>query len=264
MNTQKCKKGQEMAVEKDDSIAGANMSGTVLIVQSDKEYNEILCSALHQNGLDIVSALDPEDALELFQSEVPELVLTGHEMGREFENTGLNLVYQLKELDPLTPVLLHTAETSFEVIKHYAVFPNTYYLGKPSSPATVIQAVDKLIKMDRDQPFADRRKFRRVEMDLPVKILGENLEARLVNLGAGGALIDLPQNAPVSQGKTIRLKLEAPGPNGQQERVDLSAQVVWANQKSLVGLKFIELNEAIRESLYSVIYAKLAPSIVIE
>jgi membrane associated rhomboid family serine protease len=91
----------------------------LLIIDDNPGSLELLSSALAQPDLEILTASDPEQGLDLVSSRHPQIVLTDLVMPGM---TGLEVLERVMEMDPSTDVILMTAhyssETAVEAIKH--------------------------------------------------------------------------------------------------------------------------------------------------
>src|SRR5882724_6265566 len=115
----------------------------VLIIDDNLGSLELLESALRQPGIDIITASDPEQGLDLVITRHPQIVLTDLLMPGM---NGLEVLSRVMEIDPSTDVVLMTAhyssETAVEAIKKGA----SDYLNKPISIALVREKIAKLIE----------------------------------------------------------------------------------------------------------------------
>src|SRR6516164_1290428 len=102
----------------------------LLIIDDNASSLELLYAALDQPGLKILTAADPEQALDLVYEEHPQIVLTDLVMPRL---SGIEVLERIMEFDPSTEVILMTAhyssESAVEAIKKGA----SDYLNKPIS-----------------------------------------------------------------------------------------------------------------------------------
>jgi DNA-binding NtrC family response regulator len=125
------------------SIDRSNVS--LVIVDDNVGSLELLSTALEQPGLDILTATDPEEGLDLVYQKHPQIVLTDLVMSKM---TGLELLERIVNFDPSIEVLPMTAhystESAVEAIRKGA----SDYLNKPVSiPAlrerfrTMIEAI---------------------------------------------------------------------------------------------------------------------------
>jgi DNA-binding NtrC family response regulator len=119
---------------------------SLLIIDDNAGSLELLSSALAQPNLEILTASDPEEGLELVHRHHPQIVLTDLVMPHL---SGLEVLDRIVEFDPSIDVILMTAhyatESAVEAIKKGA----TDYLNKPISIATLRERVGKLLEEAR-------------------------------------------------------------------------------------------------------------------
>ena len=101
-----------------------------MIVDDNPGSLELLATALEQPGLDIWTASDPEEGLDLIFQKHPQIVLTDLVMPKM---SGLELLERIVNFDPAIEVILMTAhystESAVEAIRKGA----SDYLNKPIS-----------------------------------------------------------------------------------------------------------------------------------
>jgi DNA-binding NtrC family response regulator len=121
---------------------------SVLIIDDNEKSLELLSSALAQPGLEILTASDPEQGIELAYERHPQIVLTDLVMPNL---SGMEVLERIMEFDPSTEVILMTAhystESAVEAIKKGA----SDYLNKPISIAALRERVGKLVEEARRQ-----------------------------------------------------------------------------------------------------------------
>ena len=121
---------------------------SLLIIDDNIKSLELLSSALAQPDLHILTASDPEQALDLVYDQHPQIVLTDLVMPHM---TGIEVLERIMEFDPATEVILMTAhyttESAVEAIKKGA----SDYLNKPISLAALRARVGTLIEEARKQ-----------------------------------------------------------------------------------------------------------------
>src|SRR5436309_4675335 len=117
-------------------------SVSVVIIDDNPRSLEFLSSALAREGVDIFTASDPEQGIDLVYSHRPQIVMTDLVMPNM---TGLEVLERIMEFDPATDVILMTAhyttETAVEAIRKGAAD----YLNKPISVAVLRERVGRLI-----------------------------------------------------------------------------------------------------------------------
>jgi DNA-binding NtrC family response regulator len=126
---------------------------SVLIIDDNPGSLEMLSSALAQPGLEILTASDPEEGLELVHRHRPQIVLTDLVMP---QMSGMDVLDRIVEFDPSIDVILMTAhystESAVEAVKKGA----TDYLNKPISMATLRERVGRLVEEARRRQHALR------------------------------------------------------------------------------------------------------------
>jgi DNA-binding NtrC family response regulator len=130
----------------------------LLIIDDNPGSLEMLSSALAQPDLEILTALDPEQGVDLLHSRHPQVVLTDLVMPGM---TGLEVLDRVMEFDPATEVILMTAhystESAVEAIKKGA----SDYLNKPVPIAMLREKIGALLETARK-----RRKASQLEDEL--------------------------------------------------------------------------------------------------
>lgn len=125
-----------------------NSALSVLIIDDNIKSLELLSSALAQPGLEILTASDPEQGLDLVYNKHPQIVLTDLVMPHL---SGMEVLERIMEFDPSTEVILMTAhystESAVEAIKKGA----SDYLNKPISLAALRERVGRLVEETRKQ-----------------------------------------------------------------------------------------------------------------
>ena len=125
----------------------------VLVIDDNPGSLELLASALAHPDIEILTASDPEQGLDLVSTRHPQIVLTDLVMPGM---NGLEVLSRIMEIDPSIDVMLMTAhyssETAVEAIKKGA----TDYLNKPISIAAIREKIGKLIEAAKQRQKAMR------------------------------------------------------------------------------------------------------------
>src|ERR1041385_5283882 len=126
---------------------------SLLIIDDNPGSLELLSSALAQPDLEILTASDPEEGLDLVHSKHPQIVLTDLVMPRL---SGMEVLERIMEIDPSTEVILMTAhystESAVEAIKKGAAD----YLNKPVSIAALRERIGGVVEIARKRQQASR------------------------------------------------------------------------------------------------------------
>jgi two-component system response regulator RegA len=113
------------------------LSFSILVVDDDQVFLHRMARALRERGHEVRTAGSAEEAVALAQAESPEYAVVDLKMpGRG----GLQLVSELKELDPATAVVVLTGygsiATAVEAVRRGAV----HYVAKPADADEILAA----------------------------------------------------------------------------------------------------------------------------
>lgn len=115
---------------------------SVVIIDDNPRSLEFVSTALARDGVEIFTAPDPEEGLDLVYSHRPQIVMTDLVMPNM---SGMDVLDRIMEFDPSIEVILMTAhyttETAVEAIRKGAAD----YLNKPISLALLRERVGRLI-----------------------------------------------------------------------------------------------------------------------
>ncbi len=110
---------------------------TLLLVDDDRVLRERLGRAFRDRGFDVHTAADADAALAVARAESPELAVVDLRMpGR----SGLDLVRDLKALDPATKVVVLTGYGSIATAIDATRLGAAYYLPKPADADDILAA----------------------------------------------------------------------------------------------------------------------------
>ena len=114
----------------------------IAIIDDNARSIELMSSALAQEGVEILTATDAEEGLDLILERHPHIVLSDLVMPKL---TGMEILERVVEFDPSIDVILMTAhystESAVEAIKKGA----TDYLNKPVSISLIRERMRRLI-----------------------------------------------------------------------------------------------------------------------
>ena len=133
--------------------ADADIGLRLLVIDDEPQNLGLIQSALEQQGLEILTATDPEAGLAIFQEERPEIVLLDLVMPKM---NGMDLLEQIIASDPGAEVILMTghysAESAVEAIRKGAAD----YLTKPLDVGALRDRVFALVNEHRSRRFASQ------------------------------------------------------------------------------------------------------------
>ena len=147
-----------------------DMRPSLLIVDDDEIFCEVLADAFTDRGYDVVVAHDTDAGISSAQQQEPEYAVIDLRIGQE---SGLNMVNTLHKLDENTRIVMLTGyasvATAVEAIKLGAV----HYLTKPANADEILAALHK-DEGDASIPVSDTPlSVKRLEWEHLQKVLNE-------------------------------------------------------------------------------------------
>ncbi len=115
---------------------------TILIVEDESDLAWLLCEDLQKSGFKTLLAHDGETALELFQKETPDLVISDVRLPKM---DGLELLKKILESDHHAPVIIMTGYGSMDAANKAVQIGAHSYLEKPFNRQALIFAVNKAL-----------------------------------------------------------------------------------------------------------------------
>ena len=117
------------------------MAYKILVVDDEPEVLNVLQSYLQQRGFEVVTAADPETALELMCNDRFQVALVDINLPRM---SGVQLLKQMKGISPTMQVMMMTAYSKIETAIQCLEAGATDYFVKPfhalSEVAATVQA----------------------------------------------------------------------------------------------------------------------------
>lgn len=110
---------------------------TLLLVDDDLVFRQRLATALRARGIEVRVASDSAGALALARQESPELALVDLRMPG---GSGLELVKELKAIDPSTQVVVLTGYGSIATALEAVRLGAMHYLTKPADVDEILAA----------------------------------------------------------------------------------------------------------------------------
>lgn len=125
---------------------------TIVVIDDDRQSLSLVAAALEQEGVQILTADDPEQGLAIVRERQPEIVLLDLMMPKM---SGMEVLERIVDDDPATDVILMTAyystESAVEAIQKGACD----YLNKPLSIERLQERVGRLVADARTRQKAD-------------------------------------------------------------------------------------------------------------
>lgn len=114
----------------------------VLVIEDDQATQDFLEAVLLKDGHDIVKALDGNTALELAESETPDLVLS--DLMLPEPPSDVELLKAVREILPNTPIVVISGYPSSDRIEECEELGVTDFLTKPFEIPFVRDIVNRL------------------------------------------------------------------------------------------------------------------------
>lgn len=115
----------------------------VLVVEDDKNLNQIICSFLSKNGYNATGCLNPLEAYELLSGRIYDLIITDIMMP---QINGYDFVEEVRSKKPMIPILFITALDDFSSKQKGFVAGADDYMVKPLDMNEMILRVGALLR----------------------------------------------------------------------------------------------------------------------
>jgi|HigsolmetaAR202D_1030399.scaffolds.fasta_scaffold00005_102 Response regulator containing CheY-like receiver, AAA-type ATPase, and DNA-binding domains len=117
----------------------------ILIVEDDYHISRILQLAMTQSGVPCQqdSALSAEEALEMWQKQSYDLLLTDHNLRGM---TGLQLIRTLRSQGEQVPIIMMTAYDTPQLEREVRSLGISAYIPKPFLIEEVVAAIERVLR----------------------------------------------------------------------------------------------------------------------
>lgn len=116
----------------------------ILVAEDNTTNQKIICQFLERAGYEVVLAGDGEAALDLYESENPDIAILDFNMP---QRTGIEVIQAIRAMEPpgvRMPALILSASVTLEARQRAASAGADEFLGKPFDAAELIQQIDRL------------------------------------------------------------------------------------------------------------------------
>ena len=141
---------------------------SLLIVDDDTTFRTRLIRAFADRGFDVRGAGTCEEALAVARLESPELALVDLRLPGP---SGLEVIRQLKALDPTTNVVVLTGYGSIATAVDSVKLGANSYLSKPVDADQILAAFDKGADPEPSKPIPPAQPLARVEWEHIQRVL---------------------------------------------------------------------------------------------
>ncbi|MBX7057847.1 MAG: response regulator [Leptospirales bacterium] len=119
----------------------------ILLVDDEPVVCGELSVYLNRKGFQVSAATSVDDALELFEHEAPDAVITDYNMPRK---NGIDLLREVKARDKLIPVLMVSGESDVRIAVQALHEEAFDFIPKPVDPEALVKAIGAAIERLRE------------------------------------------------------------------------------------------------------------------
>lgn len=145
-------------------------SPRILVIDDEQSLVETVTVLLERKGFEVASALSGEAGLEEFEVARPDLVLVDVRMPKM---SGVEVLEEIRERSPHTPVVLITAQASLESAIRAVNLGATHYVRKPFSNEELVAILRRSldwgeVRKENESLRGELRRQREREAERPV------------------------------------------------------------------------------------------------
>ncbi len=120
---------------------------TILVVDDEPMALKLVQSILEKRGFEVLTSTSPKQALRLFESEAERIELLISDIVMP-EMDGTRLASQMVSRNPDLPVLFMSGFVTENEVADTRAIAQFAFIRKPFRPATLVQAVQKMLTGD--------------------------------------------------------------------------------------------------------------------
>ncbi len=226
----------------------------ILVVEDDQAMLQLLGDVLGQMGAEPRLVANSTHAAELVEREKFDGIFLDLIMP-ELDGLALARRIRVSKSNATVPLVMITGSPEPDAMTDSFQAGINFFLHKP----VTAQQLGKLLNAARGLMLEERRRYQRAPVALLMRCrwqgdagAARQVTGQSINLSASGALLDLPELAPV--GTPVRVEFSIPGhPQG----LSLAGRVVRHNSARSLGVQF-ETDEPTRRRLTDFVDKTLA------
>ena len=119
---------------------------TILVIEDEKKLNEIICDYLNEAGYKTLSALDGEEALDIFETETVDGVILDIMIPRI---DGWSVCRKIRQTSGIPIIMLTARGEEDDKLMGFELGADEY-VTKPFSPKVLVARVSRLISRIKD------------------------------------------------------------------------------------------------------------------
>ncbi len=145
----------------------------ILLAEDEASLGLIIKESLETRGFEVLLCSDGEQALKVYQTEAPELLVLDVMMPKK---DGFTLAREIREIDDTIPIIFLTAKSQTQdVVEGFTIGGNDY-LKKPFSMEELIVRIHNLVNRTQVQKTSDVLHIGSYRFDFPKQKLQFNDE----------------------------------------------------------------------------------------
>jgi DNA-binding response OmpR family regulator len=122
---------------------------TILVVDDEPKIVEVVCSYLSKSGFSTLQAANGEDAVAIFRSSKPDLIILDLMLG---DMSGEEICQLIRQTSTV-PIIMLTAKADEESLLKGLAIGADDYVQKPFSPRQLVARVNALLRRASQQPL---------------------------------------------------------------------------------------------------------------
>jgi len=117
---------------------------TILVVDDEPMALKLVQAVLERRGFEVLTSTSPLEAVKIFSAERDRIELLISDIVMP-EMDGAKLAHKLVALNPDLPVLFISGFVTAHEVEQAATISQFAFIRKPFRPATLVQAVQKML-----------------------------------------------------------------------------------------------------------------------
>jgi two-component system response regulator RegA len=143
---------------------------TILIVEDDAAFRTVLVRAFRDRGFEAVGAEDGQSALTIARADSPEMAVVDLRLP---DGSGLDVVRELKKIDPSTVIVVLTGYGSIATALESIRLGALHYLTKPTDAERILTAFSLGLSARPKDLTVDTPSLARVEWEHIQRVLAD-------------------------------------------------------------------------------------------
>ncbi|RMF95809.1 MAG: response regulator [Candidatus Schekmanbacteria bacterium] len=113
----------------------------ILVIDDEENIRNLYQAELSDEGYEVITAEDEDDALELLKTESPDLITLDIKLKK---SNGVELLRKIKEIDKKLPVIMCTAYDEYK--QDFGVWASDAYVVKSSDLTELKEVIKEILQ----------------------------------------------------------------------------------------------------------------------